>query len=109
VDDFGKFLLMLSRHLMSYTEAQLSPGMEPYVELSEDDSGFRIVAELPGVKPKDVRVRVSEGQVILSVMTGGLDVYSESFLTGNTIPQSADIRFRNGVLWVSVKRKKSLF
>jgi HSP20 family protein len=37
----------------------------PAVDLSEDDKGYKITAELPGLNAKDVDVSVSDGRLVL--------------------------------------------
>jgi HSP20 family molecular chaperone IbpA len=109
VDDFDDFIWRLGRQLMSMVGAQAAYVDEPYVEFSESDDGVMLTAETPGVRPEDLRVRVSDNQIRLTVMENGSIAYSGVYKTGKLKPGEAKIQYRNGVLDVKVPRRKTLF
>ena len=108
MDDFEDFLWRLSRHLLTAV-AQQPNQMEPYFELSGSDDHMFLTAELPGVRPQDLRVRVCEDEVYVSVVSNGVTVYSGSFSTSRTSPKDARVQFKNGILEVRLPRLKSIF
>ena len=58
MDEFEDFLWRLSRQLLSMAGPQAANAAEPYAELTESDGGVKLTAEMPGVRPGDLRVRV---------------------------------------------------
>jgi len=110
MEDFEDFLWRLSRNLFTAASAMREQNQaEPYFEVDESDDGLLITAELPLVKPQDLRVNVSEREVTISVLSGSIVSYTESFECERTDPKDAKILFRNGILEIRLPYKKSIF
>ena len=99
-----EFLWRLSRQLANMMGAQItfSNGLEPYIEFDEGDEGVVLTAEIPGIRPEDIRVRVCPDEIKLDIMQNGVMAYSEVFETDRIKPKEAKIRCRNGVLEVRI-------
>jgi HSP20 family molecular chaperone IbpA len=109
VDEVDDFIFRLGRRLMNMAGVELSYANEPYVEFTEGDDMVQLTAELPGVKPEGVKVRVFDGAIRLTIADNGLVVYSEDFECAGIARKHANISLRNGILQVSVPRAKSIF
>jgi HSP20 family molecular chaperone IbpA len=109
MDDFEDFLWRLSRQLLNMVGPQAVYRAEPYVELTESEGGVKLTAETPGVRPEDLRIRVSDDQIRLNILENGYTVYSGVYETGRLKPREADIHYRNGVLEVTVPHRKTFF
>jgi HSP20 family protein len=108
VDDVDEFIWRLSRHLANLINMQ-GASQEPYVEVVENDDSVLLTAEIPGVRAEDIRVRVHEGAIRLTIRENGFTAYSETFETGRLNPKDASVKCVNGVLEVRVPCKKALF
>ena len=83
-------------------------GREPLVDVIEDDDTIRIIAEVPGVEKKDIDLTCTETTLIVSVDTEKRKYYKEVELPGEVDPKVGKASFKNGVLEVTLtKRKKS--
>jgi HSP20 family protein len=97
-------------------EWQLSPA----VDLVEEDHGYRITAELPGIEPKDVEVKVSEGMLTLRgeksqeekqekadyrMSERRYGSFQRSFsLPASVDPDKIEASFANGILTVTLPK-----
>ena len=93
----------------------------PRLDVSEDDEGLKVVAELPGVSPEDIEVEVQEGALILSGEKKHEEEHKDdgfyriersfgSFRRVVPLPEGLDLdkveaRHKNGVLTVRIARK----
>lgn len=96
--------------------------LSPAVDLIEDDGGFRLTAELPGIKPDDVEVKVSEGTLTIrgekseEQKVEQADTYLcerryGSFQRSFGLPDSVDAEkiaanFANGVLTITLPKSE---
>jgi HSP20 family protein len=94
-----------------------SVGTWPHVEVSETDNEVKLVAELPGMEEKDVKLTLNEGRLTLKgekkTETDGA-VYSERWhgqfertvqLGPDVDPDKIKAEFKNGVLTVTVGKR----
>jgi HSP20 family protein len=94
-----------------------SIGTWPHVEVSETDNEVKLVAELPGMEEKDVKLTLNEGRLTLKgekkTETDGA-VYSERWhgqfertvqLGPDVDPDKIKAEFKNGVLTVTVGKR----
>jgi HSP20 family molecular chaperone IbpA len=111
VDEFEEFLWRLSRHLISVAQANRphSPADEPYAEITETGEGIRFTVELPGVRGEDLRVRVREDEICLTVLEAGRPAEFGSFDVNDVDPGRAEISYRNCVLEIVLPYKKAIF
>lgn len=106
--------------------AQMSwPGLaewqiSPAVDLTEEDGGYRVTAELPGIDPKNVEVKVSDGQLTIRgeksqetkeekadyhMSERRYGTFQRSFgLPASVDPEKIEASFANGVLTVSLPK-----
>ena len=92
----------------------------PVVDISEDDSSYRIVAEVPGIAREDIRVTVDQGTLSLSGERKSEEGESKeqvhrterrygSFKRNFRLPEDAEADtvkavFKNGLLSVTVSK-----
>jgi HSP20 family protein len=84
--------------------ATLFQGMLPPVEVTEDEQGVRIVAEIPGYKPENVKLSLEN-----SILTMSGEKASGSFRRSFTLPTTIDAgkieaTVEHGVLTVMLPR-----
>ncbi|MBD3387759.1 MAG: hypothetical protein GF416_01810 [Candidatus Altiarchaeales archaeon] len=109
MDEIEDFLWRLSRQLFNMVGGQMMQSPEPYVEVSEHDEGVVLAAEAPGVRPEDLRVRVSDHGIRISIVENGIITYSRTYETGKISQDDAEITCKNGVLEVKVPYKRTFF
>ncbi len=98
---------------LSATEQSLA-AWSPAISLAQDEKQVSVIADIPGVDPKDVRVTVHEGRLVIEGSreeSESNEHYSErrlgSFRREVQLPDSVDVEkinaeYRNGVVSVSV-------
>jgi HSP20 family protein len=119
VDDFFKGFFV--RPVLAGSEVQ--PAMQRMkIEVSEQKDGFKVNAELPGVKKEDIEVNIDGDQVSISaevkqekeVKDGERVVHSEryygkvarAFRLGTEVDESAaDAKYTDGVLQLWLPKK----
>ncbi len=79
---------------------------EPLVDVIETDGEVRVIAELPGVEKKDIKLHGTENTLIISVDTPQRKYYKEVEMPAKIEPKQAKSSYKNGVLEVSVPKKK---
>ena len=103
-------------------QEELSTGFLPAVDVYEDQEALTVTAELPGVDPKDVDVRVENG---LLTLKGERKLEKEekkdnylriersygAFMRSFTLPNSVDVDkvkadFKHGVLRLSLPKRE---
>ncbi|MEM3745471.1 MAG: rhomboid family intramembrane serine protease [Candidatus Bathyarchaeia archaeon] len=76
----------------------------PLVDLYIDVDRVFVMAYLPGVEENDIRVSVSEWDVIIGAEHGDVRFYRHLVLPVPVIPKIVDLSFRNGVLSFTLYR-----
>ena len=79
---------------------------EPLVDVLETDGEVKIIAELPGVEKKDVTLHGTKNTLTISVDTPQLKYYKEVETPAKIDPKQAKSSYKNGVLEVTVPKKK---
>jgi HSP20 family protein len=103
---------------LSEDEASANIAWTPTVEISERDGKYRILAELPGLSPNEVRVEVEDDALILQgerqmeheAMEGGVRRSERQFglfyrripLPEGADPEHAKAKFHDGILEITM-------
>jgi HSP20 family protein len=113
-DEFDRAL----QPFLSADEAGATIAWTPTVEISEQDGKYRILAELPGLSPDDVRVEVEDDALVLQGerqveregTEGGIRRSERQFgffyrripLPEGANPEQAKAQFHDGILEITV-------
>ena len=113
-DEFDRAL----QPFLSEEEASASIAWTPTVEISERDGKYRILAELPGLSPNDVRVEVEDDALVLQgerqverdATEGGIRRSERQFglfyrripLPEGADPEQAKAKFHDGILEITI-------
>jgi HSP20 family protein len=113
-DEFDRAL----QPFLSEDEASTSIAWTPTVEISERDGKYRILAELPGLSPNDVRVEVEDDALVLQgerqverdATEGGIRRSERQFgffyrripLPEGADPEQAKAKFHDGILEITI-------
>jgi len=113
-DEFDRAL----QPFLSEDEASASIAWTPRVEISERDGKYRILAELPGLSPNDVRVEVEDDALVLQgerqierdATEGGIRRSERQFgffyrripLPEGADPEQARAKFHDGILEITI-------
>jgi HSP20 family protein len=113
-DEFDRAL----QPFLSEDEASASIAWTPTVEISERDGKYRILAELPGLSPNDVRVEVEDDALVLQgerqverdATEGGIRRSERQFgffyrripLPEGADPEQAKAKFHDGILEITI-------
>lgn len=97
-------------------------GWDPSIDVYENDDGYLLEADLPGVKLEDIGVDVKDGAIVLrgfrsleQVRGGGhfieMERSSGHFMRRVSLPETVDesgikADFRDGVLRVTIPKKR---
>ncbi len=84
----------------------ISEEREPLVEVHEEKDRVVVIAELPGVEKEDIDVRVIDHKLVIKAKGKDRKYYKEVELPEDIKPETAKAHYRNGVLEVTVERKK---
>lgn len=84
----------------------LAEEREPVVDVIEEEDRVRVIAELPGVSRKDVKVNVAEREVSIRVDTPNRKYSKDIRLPCAVKPKADKERYANGVLELVFERAK---
>jgi len=79
---------------------------EPLVDVMTTDGEVKVVAELPGVEKEAIKLQGTERTLTISVATPHRKYYKEVELPAKVEPKKARSTYKNGVLEVTLERKK---
>ena len=77
---------------------------EPLVDILETDGEVHIVAELPGVEKKNIKLRGTENTLTISVDTPQHKYYKEVTLPAKVNAKKAKTEYKNGVLEIKLPK-----
>jgi HSP20 family protein len=77
---------------------------EPLVDVISADSEVKVVAELPGVEKKDIKLNALEDVLTISVETPDHKYYKEVKLPTKVKHEGAKTSYKNGVLEVTLQK-----
>jgi len=80
------------------------PSREPTVDVFEEETYLRILAELPGVEERDIKVNLNGAQLILSTDTPTHKYYKETTLPYAPRGQM-EKSYRNGILELMLQKE----
>ncbi|NOZ30668.1 MAG: Hsp20/alpha crystallin family protein [Crenarchaeota archaeon] len=80
--------------------------IEPLVDVMEVDDEVWVIAELPGVDKEKIKVRATENKVYIRA-ENDRKYYKEVDLPVEVDPDTAKASYRNGVLEIKLKKKKT--
>jgi HSP20 family protein len=76
------------------------------VDVFSDDGTIRVIAELPGVDKRDIRLACSERKMTISVDSEMRKYYKEVDLPAEVDPRVSKAKYTNGVLEVTLTKAK---
>lgn len=79
---------------------------EPLVDVMETDEEIKVVAELPGVEKKDIKLYGTEDTLTISVDTPERKYYKKVELPSRVDTKGTKASYKNGVLEVTLKKRK---
>lgn len=85
----------------------LSERIEPLVDTIEDGDNVKVLAELPGVEKKDIKLFATSDKLTINVDNPGRNYFKETKFPFEIDASSAKSIYRNGVLEVNIKKKKT--
>jgi len=92
---------MLGRPKISIREER-----EPLVDVMETNEEIKVVAELPGVEKRDIKLYGTEDALTISVDTPERKYYKKVELPSRVDTKKTKASYKNGVLEVTLKKKK---
>jgi HSP20 family protein len=78
---------------------------EPLVDIIPSNNEIRVIAELPGVDKKDIKLHGTERSLTISVDIPQRKYYKEVELPSRVDPKEAKSSYKNGVLEVTLQKK----
>jgi HSP20 family protein len=79
---------------------------EPLIDVINTDGEIKIVAELPGVEKENIKLHGTEKSLTISVDTPERKYFKEVELPALVDPKTAKSIYKNGVLEVTLTKKK---
>ena len=86
--------------------AHISEDREPLTDIIEGKEDVSVTIELPGVEKEDIDLRVVEDELEISVDTIKRKYHKKVHLPVDVKPKTTKATYKNGILDVSIKRKK---
>jgi HSP20 family protein len=77
---------------------------EPLVEVRPGDKVIQVIAEVPGVEKRDIKLNVGEDSLTISVDTETRKYSKEVDLPEKVAPDTAKANYKNGVLEVTLEK-----
>jgi len=87
-------------------ELKLTEEREPLVDTIVEPEAVRVVAEVPGVDKRDIKINCTENSLTISVDTDKRKYYKQVELPEAIDPESAKASYNNGVLEIAFNRLK---
>jgi HSP20 family protein len=77
---------------------------EPLVDVINEQTQVRVVAELPGVEKSDIKTSINEDQLTIKVDSPTQKYYKEVKLPTGVDPDSSKASYNNGVLEITLRK-----
>ncbi len=92
------------RQATPQVKREIAPFKEPPVDVFDEGTHLRVLAELPGVEEKDIKVKLNEAQLVISADTPSHRYYKE--ITLPCAPKGqVDKLYRNDVLELTLEKE----
>ena len=85
-------------------QAEVQEIREPMVDIFEEKGFVLVVAEMPGIGPKDVRIDLRDDVLAIAAVKGDKKYSKEILLPGNFSPEKMTVSCNNGVVEVKLLR-----
>ncbi len=85
---------------------EISQKREPLVDVISENDTVKVIAEVPGVDKSDISLSSTEHNLTIQVDSEHRKYFKEVDLPFGVEPESAKASYKNGVLQVSMNRKK---
>ena len=87
-------------------EEEVGEGREPLTDVIDGDREVTVIAELPGIEKKDIKLEVDGEKMSIDVDTPNRKYKKELALPGEVKADSSKANFKNGVLEVKIAKKE---
>jgi HSP20 family protein len=92
------------RQTTAQARREIIASREPPVDVFDEETHLRVLAELPGVEEKDIKVKLNEAQLVIST-----DTPTHKYYKGITLPYAPKGQvgrsYRNGVLELTLQKE----
>ena len=88
------------------TPMSLQGKREPLVDIIEDNDFIKVVAELPGVDKRDIKLYATSRRLTINVENSEREYYKELEFNTEIDRSSAKSTYKNGVLEVNFRKKE---
>jgi len=78
---------------------------EPLVDVMEDENGYKIFAELPGVEKENIKLDATDNAVTIETI-GDKKFQKRIELESTVDPDSSEASYKNGVLSIGINKKE---
>jgi HSP20 family protein len=85
----------------------LSDKREPLIDTIEDKNSIKILAELPGVEKRDIKLHATSNKLTIKVDNPERNYYKELEFPFEIDVSKANSSYKNGVLEVNIEKKTS--
>ena len=108
IREFGNIKPSSKTEALGFTRPSLDikEEREPLVDVISTDGEIKVVAELPGVEKKDIKLHGTEDTLTISVDTPKRRYFKEVEVPAKIDPKKAKTAYKNGVLEATVPKIK---
>ncbi len=85
---------------------ELNEGREPLTDVIDEKKEVTVIAELPGIEKKDIKLDSGEQSITISVDTPDRKYYKNLKLPSKVKPETSKATYKNGVLEVKIRKKE---
>lgn len=85
-------------------EEDIPMGREPLTDVIEGENEISVIAELPGIEKKDIKLSATEDSLRIRVDTPDRKYHKKLRLPARVKPDTTKASYKNGVLEVKLKR-----
>ena len=104
-DPFGDIFDEIERMMGEMNDSD-SPDFDAHIDVYEDDTVVRLVADLPGVDKNDLNLQCDGTTLTITAHTAHREYDQQIRLPAPVDEHSADATFNNGVLHVTFDREE---
>jgi len=83
---------------------RVSEAVEPFVDVVEDETTVKVIADIPGVEKEDINVEATESEVRISATRGERKYHKVVELPARVKPETAKAQYKNGVLTLTLEK-----